>query len=70
VRAAGPDNLIGGSTVAGTVYCGPPDIDRPSVTSYIPEDRSKNNPRNNVVSLTSGDKWGSKLTNSKEESPI
>lgn len=55
MRAAGPGSLIGGNTVADTVCCGPADINRPSVTSYIPEDRSKNNPRNIVVSLTTDD---------------
>jgi hypothetical protein len=70
VRAARPGSLIGGNTVADTVCCGPAGINRPSVTSYISEGRSKNNPRNNVVSLTSDDGWGSKLINSKEESPI
>lgn len=55
MRAAGPGSLVGGDTVADTVCCEPADINRPSVTSYIPEDRSKNNPRNIVVSLTTDD---------------
>jgi len=67
VRAAGPGSLIGGNAVADTVCRGPADINRSSVTSYIPEDRSKNDHRNIVVSLTTDDGCGSKLTNSKEK---
>jgi hypothetical protein len=44
VRAAGPGSLIGGNAVTDTVCCGPVDVNRSSVASYVLEDRSKTTP--------------------------